>query len=31
MIKALASPALLLSLLFAYVCGAMADNVPSVD
>src|SRR4030095_11441929 len=28
MIKAFASPALLLSLLFAYVCGAMADNVP---
>src|SRR5215510_11570123 len=27
MIKALASPALLLSLLF-YACGAMADNVP---
>src|SRR5919108_126453 len=28
MIKAFASPALLLSLLFAYVCGAMADTIP---
>jgi len=28
MLKALASPALLLSLLFSSVCGAMADNVP---
>src|ERR671935_2467270 len=28
MIKAFASPALLLCLLFASVCGAMADNVP---
>jgi polar amino acid transport system substrate-binding protein len=28
MIKALASPALALTLLLAYVCGAMADNVP---
>src|SRR2546430_3447098 len=28
MIKAFASPALLLSLLFSYMCVAMADNVP---
>src|SRR5215467_12426790 len=28
MLKALASPALLISLLFSCVCGAMADNVP---
>src|SRR6266545_8237356 len=28
MIKAFASPVLLLSLVLSYVCGAMADNVP---